>query len=701
MSIGITSFKPKLSRRVILILLAVSGLSLITLIVFSPYIPYSISLKTGEISHQTIVSPRYIEFESKSDKKRTLNLVREKSKLIDRIYTVDLKINKAILEGMLTFFSSLRSYVNNPSAPNFPENIQFLSKGNINHLRTQPPKTMAEIEYSTIQNTENLLNQGLREVDKEKIKQILHKNLKILKLDKHSENLIFAIVSHFIKPNLKFNLVKTQEAINTEITKILPYKTVVREGEPIIYGGDTLTSSHIEILEALNIYGVSANLSKFLGVLLICFFAFLLLERFIYYFNYKIYNKVKYFVLTYLVILIIVSLARFLQGISLYPDQFNFKYLIPIPISSMIISFLVTPNISLLCGTIIALLSAIVYKGDFTLFLFLFLANAVTTFATYRRTQHNQLIHAGYIVGLFNILFILMLGLYKEVVEIMWYGSNMLLALLNGVLSAMISLAILPYFESIFKVTTNQSLLELSNLNHPLLKRLMINAPGTYQHSLMVANLAEAAAEAIGANPILARVGAYYHDIGKIKRPIFFTENQFSGENPHTSLSPRMSKLIIAAHPKDGVELANKYKLPEVLKDIMMEHHGTTMVSFFYTQALQTEEIQDNASSQEAFRYTGPKPHFKESGILMLADSIEAAVKSLEKPTISKIEGIIDKIIKDKLDDRQLDNCPLNFREIDQIRSAFLHIFKTNLHSRLDYQEELNQLMEQAQGNKK
>ncbi|NBV84561.1 hypothetical protein EBR57_10660 [bacterium] len=177
---------------------------------------------------------------------------------------------------------------------------------------------------------------------------------------------------------------------------------------------------------------------------------------------------------------------------------------------------------------------------------------------------------------------------------------------------------------------------------------------------------------------------------------MFFTENQFSGENPHSTLTPRMSKMVIAAHPRDGVELANKYHLPQILKDFMLEHHGTTMVSFFYSQALQTEESQNPDAMKEEFRYPGPKPHFKESGIVMLADSVEAAVRAMEKPTPSKIENLVDRIFHLKIEDDQLAECPLSLKEIDIIRETFLRVFKGIYHSRIDYQEELDSIIQQT-----
>ena len=262
---------------------------------------------------------------------------------------------------------------------------------------------------------------------------------------------------------------------------------------------------------------------------------------------------------------------------------------------------------------------------------------------------------------------------------------------LNGIISSMIALGTLPLFESIFKINTPYGLAELADHNQPLLKRLQFEAPGTYHHSLMVSNLCEAAAEAIGANPILARVGAFYHDIGKLKRPLFFVENQsyFGIENPHTKLNPRLSKMVITAHPKDGVELAKEYGLPPVINNFILQHHGEGLASYFYNQAVK-EEGAENVK-EEQFRYTGPKPNSKETAILMIADAVESAVRSLKNPTSEEIEKIIDKIIVERLNDGQLSDSPLTLHDIKVIAATFSRILRGMQHNRIKYQENIEE----------
>jgi putative nucleotidyltransferase with HDIG domain len=468
-----------------------------------------------------------------------------------------------------------------------------------------------------------------------------------------------------------------------------------REGEPIIYKGDKVSKAQIEALQALNIYGVKTDFYKFFGIVLLTTILLVLIERFLCYFFSQYHNQTKYYFLLYTVILLTLLIEEGLRHFNGYYSAIDIRFMTPIPMASMLLSFLVAPGLALLCGTVICVLTAISFNMDFSLFVFLFISNCATAFLTYRKYSRSELIWAGYFVGIINLILVVTLGCVRDIYAWTWFVPNMGVAMLNGVVSSMLSLAILPYFESMFQMTTRQTLLELSNLNHPLLKRLMLSAPGTYQHSIMVANLAEAAAETVLADPVLTRVGAYFHDIGKIKRPGFFTENQ-TGENPHTGLAPRMSKLIIVSHVKDGLELAQKYKLPLPVQQIIAEHHGTSMVSFFYSQVIQTENIKDPDAIKDDFRYPGPKPHFKECGIVMLADSVEAASRSLEKPTYSKIEALVEKVFRDKISDGQMDECPLTLREIEKIKSTFLKVFKGIYHSRLDYEEELESIIKNA-----
>jgi len=678
--------------------LAVVGIFVLTGVIFSPYIPHNVNLKVGDVAAMTVVSPRFIEYQSDRDLQETEELRRRRAALVDRVYSVDPVINKQILSDVVDIFTDFRRIdrLDSRRNPPIPNTLKFLRPAQIGYVVSLEPREKDRIEKATIRIVESILSEGVRDALPEELELKVKGYLRSYQLSRQDEQIVNAIVTHIVHPNLTYSESLTKKAQEKELNTIKPIVSVIKQGEPIFYKGEVVTKAHILVLKQLNMYGREANLYKLVGILLLTALLGILIERFIYHFNRRIYSQIKYFGLIYFVILFVVVIARGLMAVELFSGLINSYFFVPIPMAAMLISLLVTANLSLLVCTAASILVALMYMGDFNVFGFLFFSACVSTFSIYKRFSRSELMVAGYIVGLFNVLFVLTFGLVREISDVWWFVANMLVAFSTGVISSMLTLAVIPYVEGVFNITTQQTLLELSNLNHPLLKRLMMTAPGTYQHSLMVANLAESAAEAIRADPVLCRVGAYYHDIGKMKRPLFFTENQFSGENPHSTLTPRMSKMVIAAHPRDGVELANKYHLPQILKGFMLEHHGTTMVSFFYSQALQTEESQNPDAMKEEFRYPGPKPHFKESGIVMLADSVEAAVRAMEKPTPSKIENLVDRIFHLKIEDDQLAECPLSLKEIDIIRETFLRVFKGIYHSRIDYQEELDSIIQQT-----
>jgi len=252
----------------------------------------------------------------------------------------------------------------------------------------------------------------------------------------------------------------------------------------------------------------------------------------------------------------------------------------------------------------------------------------------------------------------------------------------NGIVSSIVVIGVLPVFEYIFRVVTNISLLELSDFNHPILKKMILEAPGTYQHSLVVANLAEAAAEAIGANPLLARVGAYYHDIGKINRSNYFVENQIPYRDVHKGLKPSISKLIIINHVKEGVELAKKYHLNPNIIDFITQHHGRSLVYYFYQRA---KELEPGSEDEEEYRYPGPRPQSKEVAIVSLADTIEALSRTLEEPTPSRIEEMVKEVVRKKFIEGELDESELTLKDLEKITNSFIRILNAIFHTRINY----------------
>ncbi len=293
--------------------------------------------------------------------------------------------------------------------------------------------------------------------------------------------------------------------------------------------------------------------------------------------------------------------------------------------------------------------------------------------------KRTKVIQAGALAGVIQLISLVLL-------EDFWlvHPERYLIILINGLVSGVVALGIMPIFEYIMQTVTNISLLELADFHHPLLQRLIMEAPGTYHHSLIVGNLADNACSTVGANGLLARIGAYYHDIGKLQKPEYFIENQDIKKNMHDELTPTMSKLIIMNHVKEGLELAKKYKLSPLLWDFIRQHHGNSLVYYFYRRALEDKEA-DQEVAEEGFRYPGPKPNTKETAIVLLADSVEAATRSLKDPTPAKIEEIVHKVINNKFIDGQLDECELTLKDIEKISSIFIKLLSGIYHSRVSY----------------
>jgi hypothetical protein len=339
---------------------------------------------------------------------------------------------------------------------------------------------------------------------------------------------------------------------------------------------------------------------------------------------------------------------------------------------------------------VVSVLAALITGGQVEFFMYFFLGSLVAAYGVQRCTERGTLIKAGLKVGMINLL----LALSIEMIYGSLYSADTLIAacagFIGGILAAIITTGFLPLMEMSFGYTTDIKLLELASLDQPLLRQLLVQAPGTYHHSVVVSNLVEATAQAVNANPLLAKVCAYYHDIGKMKKPLYFVENQTSGENRHEKLAPSMSSLILIAHVKDGVELAKEYGLGKEITDTIQQHHGTSLISYFYQKAKEKAETSGGKYAgvkEEDFRYPGPKPQTKEAGLVMLADMVEAATRSLSDPTPSRIQGTVQKMINKAFSDGQLDECELTLKDLHEIAKSFNKTLSGIFHQRVKYPE--------------
>ena len=555
-------------------------------------------------------------------------------------------------------------------------------------LKSEDTALREAFEKSTL-TLQNILGKGITEKDFERnnIDNIILNNL-VSNVSRRQISIINALLSQIIVPNLVVDEFATEIARKNAESSVKPYEITFQKGDKILFEGEPVTRLKRDALRQAGYNVYELNWQGLLAIYVLVSLATLI------FINYMRFFEKQFFEAKYLSLMSVLSLL--LAGIAVViPTGFS-PYVLPIPAYVLLLAIFTNPRVAFVAITVLltVLTTGMQYPAQFIVaFVLLSLATMVTV-SQIRYSRRFDLIKAGFLISLTGVVIVLAIYLLERCLIDVSNGlifKNSIFVILNGIVSSMIALGTLPLFESLFKIITPYGLAELADHNQPLLKRLQFEAPGTYHHSLMVSNLCEAAAEAIGANPILARVGAFYHDIGKLKRPLFFVENQsyFGIENPHTKLSPRVSKMVITAHPKDGVELAKEYGLPAVISNFILQHHGEGLASYFYNQAIK-EEGAENVK-EEQFRYTGPKPNMKETAILMIADAVESAVRSLKNPTSEEIEQIIDKIIVERLNDGQLADSPLTLHDIKVIAATFSRILRGMQHNRIKYQENIEE----------
>jgi len=428
----------------------------------------------------------------------------------------------------------------------------------------------------------------------------------------------------------------------------------------------------------------------FLGICLLVSFLLGSLCLYIWTLQPKPQRQPKSLLLLTLVILLTVAVARafvfFLpsvhQALPNVPVS-ALEYTIPVAIGGLLLAILFNSRLAFAGALAVSILASLLAADGFRFFLFSLVSSLAAIFALVGRKDRAILLKAGVAVGLANLYSVLAWSLLSGSMERL--GFHLLCGLVGGLLVAILSLGLLPLFEYLFEVATDFRLLELCNVNHPLLKEMILKAPGTYHHSIMMGTLAEAAAETIGANAMLCRVGAYYHDIGKITKPSYFVENQQNARNQLEKLDPNLSSLVIVSHVKAGIELGRTYGLPPAVLEMIPQHHGTRLTLFFYHKAKDAEDSDQGEVHEEKFRYPGPKPQTKEAAILMLADAVEAASRTIAEPTPGRFQALVAKIVNAIVVDGQLRECELTFSELRLIEESFVRILCAIYHRRVEY----------------
>ena len=541
-------------------------------------------------------------------------------------------------------------------APEIVDGVLDLSKREINSQR----KDLMEI-------LDKVYSHGIREGETF-ITTMAGKDFK----DKELSNIEFKVLDIFTFPNYVYDRERTKFEIKKRVDGIEDQYTTVKAGELVLKKGELLDKEKIQVLNALGIYSFAETVLRFsvTGIYLITVsvIAYNIVTT---KFKKELSNKNIYGA-TFLVFALLFFIFRFFGK--------DYLYLIPFETGFFLLQILVNSAYAFYFGIIALIYITPMINYDMVYFVITLLTILFATRFLGSVKTRVQFINLGIQLAIVKlIIYFSITFLTFGVSETVLLDSTKII--LAGIFSGVLTLAIVPYLERSFNILSSFKLLELGDLSNPLLRDLSVKTPGTFYHSMMVAAVSEAAAEAIGADPIFTRVASYYHDIGKMKRPKFYVENQEGGENPHDKISPFLSALVILAHTKDGFEMAKKYKVPREIRDMMLEHHGTTFLAYFYNKA---KSLDENVREDD-FRYSGPKPKTKESAIIMLADSIEAAVRSIEHKTYNNIEEMIRKIIFNKLEDGQLKDADLTFKDIETIIKVFTKTIIGIHHVRIKY----------------
>lgn len=645
--------------------------------------PKRYKLNEGDIATVDIKAPRDI-----IDEEATKAKEQEVTAKVEKKFTLKNEIKIEASENIKSFFDKLINLKSN----------DIDEKSKISELKKIDAFKFSDAEYKTLldlnvdKDTE-LQWIALTAIDKGYEKQIEEDNsediaeaktivddyLSSQELESNIEVILREMCESQIKANYFFDQSKTDEAVKEALKSVS--KVMIKKNQTIVKEGEPITQQQINILTELGLVGEDLSKDYIYTYIILAFFVLFVLGM-----QYMYLKKEKKEILIDTKLVFLILLLNLLSVISARVFTFVSLFIIPIACAPILMTVFLDSKISIVINSLNLLFVAVIVGFDPQVILIGIVSTIVSSTTLKKVSQRNDILYSTVYVAAAVAVVILSSGilLSNNIKQIL---LDVILAVFGAFISGILAMGLLPFLESSFSLVTNMKLLELSNPNNPLLKRLLMEAPGTYHHSVMVANLAEVAAEEVGANPMLVRVGAYYHDVGKIKRPFFFGENQLGGTNPHDKISPTLSTTIIISHVKDGLELAKEYDIPKVVSDMIVQHHGTTLVKYFYYTLKNSSENPDEIR-EEDFRYPGPKPQSKEAAIIMMADSVEAAVRSIQEPTLEKIEDMVNNIVKDKMNSNQLNECDLTFRELEVIKACFLRVLKGIYHHRIEYPTE-------------
>ena len=647
-------------------------------------LPSSIRFKSGQVSPRTVKADRTVEV---VNQQATEAERRKAADAVPKVFVFDPGASRLSEDKLSATYRLLQEVANERRGPkgasaDVRELIYqlpiSLSPNALETLTRSTPEKLRDLESRSHDLLWKVLESGVRtdQVNEARRSILQEAAGRFASMSPSTRQAIVEVAAECVVPNRNYDSDATEGARDAASAEVKPVTSVVPEGANVVREGEIITSDHMRVLDALGVNQITFNYRRLLGHTLMVAIMMLVIVGYLGQERRNVYRRTKNLALIAVISVLTGFVCRSLSGQS--------HFLAPVAMASILSCVLVENRLAFLLTSFCAL-----YVGALTQNLSVAcvgqVSGVVGILALGRADRRSDLISAMVAVAFANALGTLTFALidmkdWQHTVQDVLYGS------LNGVLSVALAVGVLPVLENLFGVTTHFRLLDISNPGEPLLQKLLREAPGTYQHSIMVANLAEAAAQAIGANALRCKVGAYYHDIGKMKRPRFFVENQMGGENPHEKLTPTLSTMIIHSHVKDGLEMAKQHKLPDMIIDFIAQHHGTSLVSYFYHQAC-TRCQEGGTVFEDDFRYPGPRPQTRETGIVLLCDGVEAAARTLSSPTPEKITELVHKMVRHHLEDGQLDECGLSMQDLQLIRESLIRSLQGIYHNRLEYPE--------------
>ncbi|MFQ6057378.1 MAG: HD family phosphohydrolase [Anaerolineae bacterium] len=655
----------------------------LTAIQVFPLLPSPLRLREGEASPQDILAPRKIIYESQilTEQER----VKAEAAVADVYGPPDPRVARQQVRRASQVLDYIDALRHDPYTS--PEDKMALiaaipdldlSPTVISHTLLLDDQAWQAVSAETLY----VLNQTMREEIRENQVAAAKRRLPSAidpTLPEDQAEIVAQLAQSFIQPNSLYNAEQTRANKAAARQAVAPVRRTIERGQAIVREGDIVTPLELEALEELGLLRPEFEWQEVASTGLLMAIIVFVLGLYLLRFRPGFWLNQRYLLLFGLLLLLFAALAKLMV-----PGHVLLPYLFPAAAASMLLTVLLGPQFAVAAAILLALVVGFLGGGSLELMVYALAGGVIAALSLWRVERLNSFLWAGVYVALANLAVILAFILQGRDYDTLGLIQLAAVSVINGGLAAGLTIAGYLALSNLFGITTSLQLMELARPTHPLLHELQMKAPGTYHHSILISNMAEQAAQAIGADALLARVGAYYHDIGKTLRPYFFTENQIDGVNVHERLDPQTSAQIIISHVADGLELARKYGLPRKIRDFIPQHHGTRLASFFYQQARENSQ----EANEVDFRYPGPKPQTREAAIMMLADGVEAAVRANRTDSAEEIDQLVRKIIHERMMEGQLDECDLTLRDLDRIREAFVGILQGIYHPRVKYPEE-------------